>query len=137
MKTVFFYGLFMDECLLKAKGFNPIHIESVSLMGFQLKIGERATLVQKSGGVCYGVVMDMTGDELKQLYSGEGVEDYQAEEVVVQTGEGRAVNAITYLLPESMLEGSNSDYALKLAEVAAKIKLPAEYIEEIKTWISF
>jgi hypothetical protein len=43
MKPAFFYGLFMDEALLKSKGFNPTCFEIACLEGFGLRIGERAS----------------------------------------------------------------------------------------------
>jgi hypothetical protein len=45
MKSVFFYGLFMDPDLLKDKGLNPGASEPAQLAGYGLKIGARATLV--------------------------------------------------------------------------------------------
>ncbi len=42
---VFFYGLFMDEALLKTKGVIPANLRYASVLGFQLRIGNRATLV--------------------------------------------------------------------------------------------
>ena len=40
--TVFFYGLFMDEELLKAKGVQPTSLRQGCVRGFALRIGQRA-----------------------------------------------------------------------------------------------
>jgi hypothetical protein len=41
---VFFYGPFMDEELLRAKGVQPANPRQACVRGFALRIGERATL---------------------------------------------------------------------------------------------
>ena len=41
---VFFYGLFMDEELLRGKGLNPKNAEPASVDGLALRIGQRAAL---------------------------------------------------------------------------------------------
>jgi hypothetical protein len=43
--SVFFYGLFMDEELLRAKGVQPRSPRQACIRGFALRIGQRATLV--------------------------------------------------------------------------------------------
>jgi hypothetical protein len=42
---VFFYGLFMDEELLRGKGLEPEGGEIAAIDGFALRIGQRAALV--------------------------------------------------------------------------------------------
>jgi hypothetical protein len=42
---VFFYGLFMDADLLRARGAVPTDVQHASIRGFSLRIGARATLV--------------------------------------------------------------------------------------------
>jgi len=49
----------MDADLLRSKGVQPVNIRSASVLGFGLRIGQRATLVSKPGFRCYGVVMEL------------------------------------------------------------------------------
>ena len=42
---VFFYGLFMDEELLRGKGLEPEGDEIAAIDGFGLRVGQRAALV--------------------------------------------------------------------------------------------
>lgn len=42
MKSVFFYGLFMDQELLKAKGLNPANPRLAYVAGYGLRIGQWA-----------------------------------------------------------------------------------------------
>jgi len=46
---VFFYGLFMDEELLRGKGLEPEGGEIAAIDGFALRIGQRAALVPVVG----------------------------------------------------------------------------------------
>jgi hypothetical protein len=46
---VFFYGLFMDEELLRGKGLEPEGGEIAAIDGFALRIGQRAALVPTPG----------------------------------------------------------------------------------------
>jgi len=135
MKSVFFYGLFMDKDLLKEKGFNPQNIKRAYLKGYQLKIGERATLAPHEGACSYGTVMELDSNELQNLYGSDGVEDYVPQTVQANTMVGEPLEAISYILPIEKTSGSNSEYAIKLASIAKKLDLPDYYIDEIETWI--
>ena len=53
---VFFYGLFMDEDLLLSKGVTPTNLRPALLTGYQLRIGNRATLVPAQSGQVFGLV---------------------------------------------------------------------------------
>jgi hypothetical protein len=49
---VFFYGLFMDEELLRGKGLEPEGGEIAAIDGFALRIGQRAALVPTPRRFC-------------------------------------------------------------------------------------
>jgi hypothetical protein len=66
---IFFYGLFMDADLLRAKGVNPTNIRPASVPGFVLRIGQRATLLPNPNGLAHGILMQLTPAEIEQLYS--------------------------------------------------------------------
>lgn len=135
MTTVFFYGLFMDKDLLRGKGFDPQRQRLAHLDDYELLIGTRATLVPKPGARAYGAVMDLSPDELTALYGSDGVEDYLPETVHTNTMLGEEVEAIAYILPAKLTSGTNSNYAQQLADIARKLGLPDDYIEEITRWV--
>ena len=135
MTQVFFYGLFMDRELLQDKGFHPANVQLAKLPGFQLRIGERATLIESSKSCCYGTVMDLDQSELNKLYAGDGVEDYDPIKVEALSLNGDTLESVSYTLSIDKLSGSNSEYAKKLALVARKLELPRDYIDEIEQWI--
>ncbi|MFQ5688610.1 MAG: gamma-glutamylcyclotransferase family protein [Candidatus Scalindua sp.] len=134
MKPIFFYGLFMDDELLREKGFNPTFGKIAYVDGYGLRIGERATLVKSEGERSYGLVMELREEELEQLYSDSSVSDYVPELVEATDLNGAIANVYSYNLPISKLSGSNKSYAKSLSVVAQKKGLPQNYINEILTW---
>ena len=130
---VFFYGLFMDADLLRGKGVVPLNPRPASLDGFGLRIGKRATLVPSRQESSYGMVMGLTHEELKTLYSGPGLELYRPEAVPCTALSGEPVCALCYNLPGAPApEELNEEYAGQLRSVLAKLGFPAEYVERVR-----
>lgn len=135
MKSVFFYGLFMDKDLLKEKGLSPYNMKKAYLAGFGLRIGERATLERSEKECSYGTVIQLESDELENLYGSDGVTDYVPQTVLVTEMTGETIEAVSYILPMEYISGSNSKYAMTLAGIAKKLDLPEEYIKEIEACV--
>jgi gamma-glutamyl AIG2-like cyclotransferase len=130
---VFFYGLFMDEELLRAKGLKPETIELAAVDGLALRIGQRAALVPSSGGRVHGLVMSLTLAELDRLYSDPSVQAYQPQAVLAQLAGGGTIAALCYNLarPPAPTE-RNPEYAAKLRAVAQKVGLPTDYVATLR-----
>ncbi len=135
LKSVFFYGLFMDENLLKEKGLNPLGAKLAHIDGYGLRIGERATLTKSALERSYGTVIQVSEEELGILYDDESVVGYFPEKVTAADTEGSTLKAVSYILPMEKLSRKNSKYAKALSIVARKIGLPEEYVREVETWI--
>lgn len=130
---VFFYGLFMDEELLRAKGLEPRGAELGWVEGVNLRIGQRAALVPKAGSTVHGVVLSLTLAELDRLYSEPSVQAYQPMAVLVHLRSGGLTSALCYNLPQPPFAAErNPDYAAKLRAVAQKVGLPADYVSTIQ-----
>ena len=130
---VFFYGLFMDEALLREKGSNPLDRRLASVENFRLVIGERATLVPCAGATAYGVLFSLTRSELDALYSDGSVSAYRPETVSARAADGGVTAALCYNLPTPPAGGArNPRYAAKLRELAARAGLPADYVSSIR-----
>lgn len=130
---VFFYGLFMDEGLLRGRGLHPTPLGAVELPGYRIHIGDRATLVRDVRARCYGMLIELTPAELQALYSPPDVRDYRPEQVEVSLLDGgEARTATVYNLPaDKMSETSNPDYAVKLAKLVRELGLPPAYADEV------
>ena len=134
MQSIFFYGLFMDCDLLKARGFSPENPELARLEGYGLRIGERATLIKSEHETVYGLVVTMPSNQLNQLYGEDSVADYEPESAVALNASNDAISCVVYNLSVVKIKGCNIIYARSLSAVAQQIGLPSEYISEIKTW---
>lgn len=131
--AVFFYGLFMDVDLLLSKGTHPAHPRPACLPGFTLRIGQRATLLPNAESAAYGILMELSHGEVERLYSDASVSAYRPEAVLAQLGNGSYVPALCFnlvVLPAP--DEANADYAVKLRELARRLKLPAGYVESIR-----
>ena len=135
MRTVdiFFYGLFMDQDLLRSKGVTPSNLRSASVSGFQLHIGERATLVPFPSGRVYGLVVSLSHIDIEKLYSEPSVSAYRPEAVLVHLANGEILAALCFNLPEPPSDDArNADYAARLRSLAERLHFPAEYVTSIQ-----
>jgi hypothetical protein len=130
---VFFYGLFMDVELLRAKALVPINPRRASVEGFALRIGERATLVPVAGARAYGMLMALSPREVAQLYAAPGLEHYLPEAVLADTSEGVQVPALCYTLTEPPSPSErNPEYAARLKALLQSLNFPADYVASIQ-----
>jgi hypothetical protein len=129
---VFFYGLFMDEALLREKGIAPEGRRAASVADFRLRIGDRATLVPCAGETAYSVVFSLTHEEIDKLYSDASVGAYCPEALLARLPEGGTVPALCFNLPRPpSAEERNPQYASKLRALAARLGLPSDYVSSI------
>ena len=133
MSRIFFYGLFMDRALLVEKGLRPEVVGAARLPDYRIHIGERATLVRSESRRAYGVVMALTDEEARALYSEPSVREYVPERVRVELLDtGESIEAACYNLPsESGLAGTNPAYAKKLSRLVEALGFESAYVEEI------
>jgi Gamma-glutamyl cyclotransferase, AIG2-like len=130
---VFFYGLFMDEELLRSKGVTPTRFRSAVLPGFELRIGNRATLVPATSGRVFGVVASLSHAELERLYLEPSVQAYRPEAVLVQLRDGEAIAALCFnLVDPPRPDERNPEYAAKLRALAKRLEFPPDFIASIK-----
>ena len=129
---VFFYGLFMDEALLRGKGLRPEGRRVASVENFRLAGGARATLVPCEGATAHGVVFSLARAEVDALYGEESVSAYRPEVLTARLAGGGVTEALCYNLPAPPAAVErDGQYALKLRELAARIGLPPEYVSSI------
>lgn len=129
----FFYGLFMDADILRQGGILPENPRRAFVDDFELRIGQRSTLVHQAGARSYGMLFALTHEELDWLYASRGLTEYRPEAVVAQTFEGEKVPALCYNLMEvSYGVEPNAKYAARLRAVLNKLGFPTTYIDSIK-----
>jgi len=133
MHKIFFYGLFMDVSLLTEKGLHPEMIGPAVLPDYRIHIGERATLVPSAPGRAYGIVMALSDDEARELYSEPSVREYTPERVRVELLDtGETVETDCYNLPRELgLVGTNPTYAIELSKLVEALGFDSAYVEEV------
>ena len=130
---VFFYGLFMDDALLREKGLNPVNRRMASVENFSLVYGARATLVPYAGRTVYGVLFSLTHAEVDALYSEASVRVYRPEAVFAQLADGSITPALCFNLPvPPPADERNPQYVEKLRELAERVGLPSSYVSSIR-----
>lgn len=133
MVAVFFYGLFMDEQLLKGRGITPSRPTLAHVNGYRLVLGNRATLVPAAGYTAHGVLVHIGREELERLYADPSVSAYRPETVRAALADGTAVEALCYNLPPAgSSDAPNREYARKLHKLGTRLGLPAAYLATIK-----
>jgi len=130
---VFFYGLFMDEALLRAKGITSPNLRVAFVPGFQLRIGNRATLVSIPAKRVFGVVASLSHSELEHLYSEPSVQAYKPEAVLAHLLNGEILPVLCFNLVESpSADEHNSEYAARLRALASQLQFPIDYVSSIQ-----
>ena len=131
--AVFFYGLFMDADLLRAKGAQPSAVRPASVRGFSIRIGRRATLVQDAVGRVHGMLMELSHDDIDRLYAEPSVSMYRPEAMLCETADGMKVPAICFTLPEPPQPAEhNETYAEQLRALSRHLGLPESYVDSIR-----
>lgn len=122
----------MDEQLLATKGVKPRTMQAGFVDGYELHIGERATLLRRPGSRAYGIVMEIAPGKVDALYAEKSVADYLPEQVTVALMDGTRIEATCYNLPADKLTGTNKKYAKALLDLASRLGFPDVYLQEIR-----
>jgi hypothetical protein len=131
--NVFFYGLFMDIEMLRARGLHPVNGRQACVPGMALRIGQRATLIPDPAKCVYGVVTSLPFEEIEQLYAEPSVSVYRPEAVIATLMDGSCIPALCFNLPSSdETVETNPDYAERLRVVANRLGLPVDYVTSIR-----
>ncbi len=129
----FFYGLFMDTAILHTGGVaEPANPRRAFVDDYELRIGQRATLVPRAGARAYGMLFALTHTELDLLYAAPGLEPYRAEALFAQPLGGIVTPALCYKLHDPPQAGEwNQEYASRLQQALAKLGFPEDYVASV------
>jgi hypothetical protein len=126
---IFFYGLFMDEQLLREKGVDPRNTRRASAAAYSMRIGRRAQLVPDPAGRAHGIAMELTHEEIARLYSDPAVNMYFPEALDIDLEKGGSAPALCFnLAGTAEPEQSDPAYVAQWREIAQGLGLPADYI---------
>src|SRR5262245_48313674 len=122
----------MDMSVLQQHGLVPRHPQVARLDGYDIDIRERATLVRHATASVYGIVTELSHEEIATLYADPSVREYRPEAVVVTLADARQVPAWCYTLPKVTGARRDTIYAAKLVEVAKALALPGDYLDRLQ-----
>ena len=132
MSEVFFYGLFMDEALLRGKGLNPENPRKAAVHGYKLAIGKRAMLVPQADAQSFGMVFTLSDAEIEALYAEPGLEMYRPETIRASFEGGTSAPVTTYNLDRSVMDERDVVYAAKLGAILERLGFPAAYVRSVR-----
>ena len=129
---VFFYGLFIDEQLLRAEGVVPHNGCRAIVRDQTVRVGRRAALVPSSGKHAHGMIFALTLADVARLYGAPSLQAYRPYAVLAELADGAVVPALCYNLPEPPTpDERNAEYAAKLRDAARRVGLPKEYVDSL------
>jgi hypothetical protein len=131
-RDLFFYGLFMDERILRDKGVIPLRPRRATVPGYRLQIGRRALLVPQFGAQAFGMVFALTNREIASLYAEPGLELYRPESVIASFEDGTFAPVTTFNLSEAHADAEpNTEYAVRLRVVFERLGFPTDELRFI------
>lgn len=125
LHDVFFYGLYMDPKLLRAKGVSARNPRKAQVEGYRLRVGKHATLLREKACVAHGMLYALTHNEIDKLYWSIGLNNYVPEALSVVTENQEQISALccNLLLPPEEQE-EIPQYLARLKYCMAKLGLP-------------
>lgn len=134
---VFFYGTFMSPGVLIEHGVTPGRTVPARLNGFELHIRPRGNLTRSDRWCAYGVITEVTHEDLARLYS--DLEErfglkYLPEPVLAEALDGTVRPALCYIAPHMDDAPATSDYVGQLAEAVRAAGLPEWYAELVESF---
>lgn len=133
----FFYGSYINENVLKVVNIYPDKCETAKLPGFDIIIRPYANLIKSENNSVYGILTQLTHEELKRLYShAEEVfhELYEPEAVLVQAGNEEWVPALCYICHNMDEKPADNDYIKRIVEPAKEYNFPEWYIKKLESF---
>jgi hypothetical protein len=131
-RDIFFYGLFMDEAVLRNKGVSPLRPRQAVVPGYRLQIGQRALLVPQFGAQAFGMVFALTNREIESLYAAPDLERYRPQSVTASFADGTFAAVTIFNLSEAHATSEpNPDYVEKLRVVFERLGFPTDVLRSI------
>jgi len=125
LHDVFFYGLYMDEEILKSKGVSLRNKRVAFANGYKLRIGKMATLLRDENSKAYGLVYSLTQDEVEKLYISSGLTEYVSESLLLNLNDGELIASLCCnLINPPSEDEKNEEYYEKLVKCMKKYNLP-------------
>ena len=135
---VFFYGSYMNFAVLKEAGIGERPFAVGTINGHALRIAPLANLVKHKGGIVYGILAQLSHDELQRLYQEHARKKlggvYLPEAVLVSRTDGLVAAALCYISPNMKDEKANPAYVERILQPARAYGFPRWYLKQIESF---
>jgi cation transport regulator ChaC len=135
---IFFYGSFMNAAVLAEAGVHPRERQVAYLDGWELRISPRATLTPAQGSRVYGILAQLTHEEIDKLYTKDwfGFGVYLPEAVMVSSAAAGQLPAMCYIAWRTEGGRPTPEYIEKMVSVAREHSFPEEYVRHMESFAS-
>lgn len=131
---VFLYGSYMDVNTLANWAVRPLWSEVARLDDWDITFSPYATLIPRTGVSVYGIVAELSRDDVERLYSRKELTDYRSVEVVVETRANKQVVARCYVCRPTETVTPSPEYLRLVVDTARKLGFPSAYIEKLNSF---
>ncbi|MCJ9428603.1 gamma-glutamylcyclotransferase [Kordiimonas marina] len=135
---VFFYGSYINLSALEEAGIKRRAFAPAAIHGFVIEVKPLANLVEGGDGVVYGILANLTHDELDQIYrhATDTLKGhvYNPEAVIVHTRGGKTVPAMVYICHEMEAGKADPAYVERILESARSYGFPKWYQERLASF---
>jgi len=129
---IFFYGSFMDLEVLRTLGVVPRTFETAELRNWSITFSPMATLVRSEGDFVYGMVAELSGDEVRMLYSKGDLKRYYPVDIMVSTKENERVPVLCYISKSGTGRTPSVEYLQRVIQAAKNLGFPPAYLAKLE-----
>jgi len=132
---IFFYGSYINLSVLEEAGIKRRAFAPAAVHGFEIQVKPLANLVEGGDGVVYGILANLTHEELDKIYRhATGAMKghiYEPEAVIVHTRGGKTVPAMVYICHDMETEAPDPAYVDRILKSARDYGFPKWYQERL------
>lgn len=132
--SVFFYGSFISCDVLAEHDVIVDRYEVARLYGYDMVIQPLANLVRVLGRSVYGILAEVTEQQLDRIYGEVWVSAYPPDDVTVETLASAKRSARCYLAPASDPSPPARDYIDRIVQAAQRYAFPEWYLQRLELY---
>ena len=136
-KTIaaFFYGSFIRPEIMALGDFRPTTIQVAKLNGFDIAFDPHANVFRSAQHSICGILVYPTHEQLRRLYSRDGVGVFLPEAVLVETESNNFLPAMCYMPPIRGNEPPDLEYIQNLIDAARVHGFPEWYVRRLQSFL--
>jgi AIG2-like family len=136
-KTIaaFFYGSFIRPEIMALGDFQPKAIQVAKLNGFDITFDPHANVFCSAQHSICGILVYPTHEQLRSLYSRDGVGIFLPEAVLVETESSSFLPAMCYMPPNKGNKPPDLEYIQLLIDAARVHEFPDWYVQRLQNFL--